>query len=105
MLDLLRDRPEVLARQVTLPQANKVREFIASGFPLSEKGPRQYMEQHPHPELDQALAWPLVVNQFVADIVHGVPPFPQVRESLQKMAPVVDMMVVSATPIEALERE
>ncbi|PKN91261.1 MAG: haloacid dehalogenase [Chloroflexi bacterium HGW-Chloroflexi-6] len=104
-LDLLRGRPEVLARQADVPQANKVREFIASGFPLSEKGLLQYKEQHPHPELDQAQAWSLGVNQSIADIVHGVPPFPQVRESLQKMAPVADMMVVSATPIEALERE
>ena len=34
-----------------------------------------------------------------------MPPFPHVRESLQKMAPSVDLMVVSATPVDALERE
>ena len=38
-------------------------------------------------------------------MVRGVPPFPFVRESLQKLCPAADVLVVSATPQEALERE
>jgi len=34
-----------------------------------------------------------------------VPPFPYVRECLEKLATKADVMVVSATPQEALERE
>jgi len=45
------------------------------------------------------------VNDSVADIVHGVPPFPCVRESLAFLADKADMLVVSATPVEALVRE
>jgi phosphoglycolate phosphatase-like HAD superfamily hydrolase len=45
------------------------------------------------------------VNETIEKTVHGVPPFPNVRESLQAMAGKIDLMVVSATPLEALERE
>jgi phosphoglycolate phosphatase-like HAD superfamily hydrolase len=38
-------------------------------------------------------------------MVHGVPPFPYVRESLEKLDDFADMIVVSATPGEALTRE
>jgi phosphoglycolate phosphatase-like HAD superfamily hydrolase len=38
-------------------------------------------------------------------MVHGVPPFPWVRESLRALADKADMIVVSATPVEALARE
>jgi phosphoglycolate phosphatase-like HAD superfamily hydrolase len=38
-------------------------------------------------------------------MVKGLPPLPYVRESLEKLAGKVDMMVVSATPAEALRRE
>jgi len=38
-------------------------------------------------------------------MVHDVPPFPFVRECLEKAAPKADMIIVSATPGEALERE
>ena len=106
VFELLAEREEVLARGVNVPQAEKLKEFIASGYPLSDKGLQNYLAQHPsHPELEQGLAWSAGVNETIADMVHGVPPFRYVRESLQKMQGKVDLMVVSATPLEALERE
>jgi len=105
VFDLLRERPEVIKRGVEPPQALKLREFIASGFPLSNEGLRAYMAEHPDPELDTALAWTTGVNAAVADMVHGVPPFPYVRESLEMMQDKADIIVVSATPGEALNRE
>ena len=105
VFDLLRERPEVIARHVAIPQAIKIREFMASGFPLSNDGLRDYVAQHPDPELEQAMAWSKGVNAAVADMVHGVPPFPYVRESLELLHSQADIVVVSATPTEALIRE
>jgi phosphoglycolate phosphatase-like HAD superfamily hydrolase len=56
-------------------------------------------------ELELALEWSKKVNQAVADIVRGIPPFPYVRESLKKIQATADVIVVSATPGEALVRE
>jgi phosphoglycolate phosphatase-like HAD superfamily hydrolase len=105
VFDLLRERPEVLARHAGIPQANQLRAFIDSGFALSNDGLRDYISEHAHPELEQGLAWSEAVNATVADMVHGVPPFPYVRESLEMMQDRADMIVVSATPVEALTRE
>lgn len=105
VFDLLRERPEVQARGVVPPQAPCLREFIASGLPLSNDGLKRYMAAHPDPELEIAWAWTTGVNASVADIVHGVPPFPYVRESLVYLADKADLIVVSATPQEALVRE
>jgi phosphoglycolate phosphatase-like HAD superfamily hydrolase len=103
--DLLRERPEVKARRVCVPEAPRLREFIASGFALSNDGLKNYTAEHPDPELEQAMAWTRAVNAAVADIVHGVPPFPYVRESLEALDGLADVVVVSATPTEALVRE
>jgi phosphoglycolate phosphatase-like HAD superfamily hydrolase len=105
VFELLLDRPDVAARHVHIPEATKVREFIASGKPLSDSGLKVYMAEHPDPELDKAWAWTRAVNETIADLVHGVPPFPYVRESLQKLQGKADVVVVSATPTEALIRE
>jgi len=56
-------------------------------------------------ELELALAWSERVNWSIAEIVKGMPPFPFVRESLEKISPLADVIVVSATPNEALKRE
>ena len=109
VFDLLYDREEVLRREVKITEAAKIREFIqageSEGIPLSNDGLKQYMAEHPDPELDQAWAWTTGVNATVADLVHGVPPFPYVRDSLEALQDKADMIVVSATPYEALARE
>ena len=106
VFDLLRDRADVQARGIRPPEAPRIREFIADdGFPKSNDGLIAYMAEHSDPELDTGLAWTTGVNATVADIVHGVPPFPYVRESLEFLADKADMIVVSATPVEALTRE
>lgn len=106
VFDLLREREAVKARGVEPPRAPCIREFIADdGYPKSNDGLRAYKADHPDPELEQAMAWTEAVNASVADMVHGVAPFPGVRGSLQFLEDKADMIVVSATPLEALTRE
>ena len=104
-LDLLRERPEVINRGSKIAQASKVRDFIASGKPLSNDGLKAYMAEHRDTELEHALRWSKAVNDAVADIVHNLPPFPYVRESLELVQRKADAVVVSATPTEALLKE
>lgn len=107
VFDLLRERPEVIARHAQIPNAASVRAFIAQDrYPHSNDGLRAYQEEiAADPDLQRAWSWTTGVNASVADMVHGVPPFPFVRESLQLMEGQADMVVVSATPTEALTRE
>ena len=106
VFDLLRERPEVQARNITPPQANDIRAFIANdAFPKSNDGLKSYMVDHASAELETAWTWTNSVNNTVTDMVHGIPPYPFVRESLQLLAGKADMIVVSATPLEALVRE
>jgi phosphoglycolate phosphatase-like HAD superfamily hydrolase len=106
VFDLLRERPQVPARGVRPPEASRIREFIADdAYPKSNDGLKAYMEAHPDPELERAWAWTTGVNASVADMVYGVPPFPFLRQSLEFLVDKADMIVVSATPVEALTRE
>ncbi|MBN1918617.1 MAG: HAD hydrolase-like protein [Verrucomicrobia bacterium] len=112
VLDLLEQRPEVQEREVAVPRMAAMRAWIAH-----EKRPANpalkaaiaVMDAAANgdakAELERVLAWSEAVNASVADIVYGVPPFPHVRESLEKAFPEADMIVVSATPGEALVRE
>ena len=107
VFDLLREREEVRRRHVTIPEANSLRAFIKQNrYSHSDDGLRAYMADHPgDPELERGLAWTTAINATVADMVHGVPPFPFVRESLEALSDKADMIVVSATPCRALEQE
>ncbi|NDJ77500.1 MAG: HAD family hydrolase [Chloroflexi bacterium] len=107
VFDLLRERDDVVRRQVAIPEAKSLRAFIDQDqYPHSNDGLRGYMSENAGDrELERGLAWTTAVNDTVADMVHGVPPFPYVRESLAAMHDQADMIVVSATPCAALEKE
>jgi phosphoglycolate phosphatase-like HAD superfamily hydrolase len=106
VFDLLSERKEVQARNARIPEASRLRAFIAAeDYPNSNDGLMAYMAAQPDPELEKGLAWSLAVNATIADMVHGIPPFPYLRESLDFLQDKADMMVISQTPNEALERE
>ncbi len=104
-LRLLQDWPEAAARGFRVPDLTPFEAFVDSGFPPSNAGLADYMRQRPHPLLDRVMEWSLAVNAAVKDIVEGVPPFPKVRDALDKMTAAADLVVVSGTPGEALNRE
>ncbi len=105
VFDLLKERPDVQRRGAAIPDVPALKDFIDSGVPLGNPSLKEAVEKSGDPVLTQALAWSEAVNATIADMVHGVPPFPFVRESLEKLSRQADVMVVSATPSEALQRE
>ena len=106
LLDLLRDRVEVAERGVTIPDYAELSEFVsAPGFPLTDQGIAEYEAAHPSETIERAIRWGIAVNASIADMVHGCGPFPGVREAFEAMAPDVDCMTVSATPLHALQYE
>ena len=104
-LDLLAERDEVRMRKVEVPKLNSLREWIRRENKLGNPALKAEIKRNPDPELKQVLAWSLDVNTAVKKIVHNLPPFPNVRESLEKLQSNVDIVVVSQTPGEALIRE
>lgn len=104
-VDLLHDRPEVQRRGVKLPELKSLRAWIQRETKLSNPTLEKEVAATGDAELAQALAWSKDVNETIAATVEGVPPFPFVRESLEKLAPVADMVVCSATPNAALQAE
>jgi len=105
-LELLSDRKEVLEREFVTPELKELKEYVAAGRPLNNAGLEEYMKEHPESEeIRNILAWSYDVNERIGEMVHSVPPFPHVRENLEKLAEVADIVIVSATQTLALERE
>ena len=105
VFDLLSERPEVLARKVRMPEVPSLREWEKTETKLGNPALKAALKKTDDSVLKQALAWSEAVNTTIEDIVHDVPPFPFVRESLVALSSVADIMVVSQTPGEALKRE
>lgn len=104
-MDLLEERPEVTARQVTVPKLQGVREWIERETKLAMPALEAEVASNNNADLKLACEWSQAVNDTIDDLVHDVPPFPFVRQSLDKLQAVADMIVCSATPNKALNNE
>jgi len=102
---LLGERKEVQARNAVMPDLSPVIEWTGKETKLGNPALEAYARQVSDRVIDLTLQWSKKVNEDIATLVFGVPPFPFVRESLEKLAPLADTMVVSQTPLEALVRE
>ena len=105
VFDLLEEWPDVQKRNADIPKAEKLRAWIAREDKLGNPALIAEVVRNGDPEMQQVLDWSNAVNASVEHIVYGVPPFPLVRESLEKISRWADIIVCSGTPGEALARE
>jgi len=104
-LEMLANRKEVQARGFTPRDVTALKNWLASEKQHGNASLKKAVEQTQNPLLIQTLDWSEAVNTKIAEMVYGVPPFPLVKQSLQRALNDCDMLVASQTPKEALERE
>jgi phosphoglycolate phosphatase-like HAD superfamily hydrolase len=105
VLDVLAERDEVKERGFKVPQLKSLQEWVESGAPLGNQSLEEEVSKTGDPILAKTLEWSYAINRAIEELVSGIPPFPCVRESLIKISGNADLICVSQTPAEALERE
>ncbi len=103
-LDWLERMPAVAARGFRVPVLTGLRDWV-SGNPQPSGPQLAAAAAGGDPDLAVALAWTEAVDADIARLVHGVPPFPSMPAALARLAGRADVVVVSSTPVAALERE
>src|SRR5437870_6046920 len=101
-LNLLRQRPEVMARKVAVGETAALDAWISRENKLTNSTLKKEIETG-NKGLEPVLDWSMAVNRMIEEMVKGVPPFPSFRECLGMMIEKADVIVVSQTPTEALE--
>lgn len=107
-LELLGARKEARERGYVCPDLTPLKQWIKETDSLSAKGIREYAEAHDgdlDPVLATAARWSAEVDENIERIVHGVAPLPGVKEAFAEIAQFADIVIVSATPHEAIVRE
>ena len=105
VLRWLQDRPEVRARGVMIDIPPSLLDWMHKETKLGNPALEKVVAATGDPGLRRTLAWSVAINETVEKIVRGVPPFPFVRQSVETLYPQADILVISATPQEALTRE
>lgn len=102
VFELLQERDEIRQIGFELPDITPLRKWVQTEPVLNNDNLARHTG---NPVMKRTLEWSLEMNRRTAQMVHGIPPFPAVRECLEKLQQHVDIIIVSATPREALLRE
>lgn len=105
VFEWLNRRPEVQTRGVRIEIPSGLTEWLRREPKPSRITLTAEFQRTGDADLKRVLEWSDAVDAAIAEMVRGVPPFPSVRPCLAKLNPVADVLVVSATPGEALRRE
>ncbi|TKG90451.1 HAD family hydrolase [Puteibacter caeruleilacunae] len=103
--ELIVERPEVKARNFEAPNIQAVKDWVSKETKLGNPALERYVSEVNDAIINQTFGWSVAVNETITGMVHGMPPFPYVKESLERITLQADAIVVSQTPVEALVRE
>ena len=107
-LELLGTRKEAQERGYVCPDLTPLKKWIEETDSLSAIGIKEYAAAHGgdmDPVLATAARWSAEVDENIERIVHGVAPLPGVKEAFAEISRFADIVIVSATPHEAIVRE
>jgi phosphoglycolate phosphatase-like HAD superfamily hydrolase len=105
VFELLNDRKEIREGGFRLPDLSSLREWVKIETKLGNDNLRRYFESNHDPDLEKVVRWSEEVNRDITMWLRNIPPFPHARTSLEKISSFADIVIVSQTPLEALNRE
>ncbi|MEE4214650.1 MAG: hypothetical protein V2I34_06260 [Bacteroidales bacterium] len=105
VFELLEKREEVKEAGLKLPGMRALKEWISSETKLGNETLRQYCKSHPDESLELILDWSESVNADISKWLKGISPFRNAVACIREISDYADSIVVSQTPLEALERE
>jgi phosphoglycolate phosphatase-like HAD superfamily hydrolase len=105
VFELLAERKEVIESGVRLPDLSSLKAWVSTETKLGNAALRKRCEENPDKSLEIVLKWSEAVNREIGEWLRDIPPFSHAVRAMEKMSETADIMVVSQTPLEALERE
>lgn len=107
----LREQPEVnkvmTEKEIAFPDTTTLDAYIEIYKNISLGNPtlEEYIQKKKKDSLSRLLAWSKAVNSTIADKIKNIPPFDYVKNTFSLASQNADLVVVSQTPYEALDRE
>jgi phosphoglycolate phosphatase-like HAD superfamily hydrolase len=105
VFELLSERKEIKDSGYILPDLTALKEWVSIESSFGNANLRKYFESNYTPELEKVVRWTEAVNEDISKWLRNIPPFPHAKAAIKEMSAFADMMVVSQTPLEALDRE
>ncbi|MCE5346671.1 MAG: HAD hydrolase-like protein [Bacteroidales bacterium] len=105
VFELLNERAEIRDSGYKLPDMTPLKNWIRIETKLGNTSLRKYYESHYNPDLEKVVKWTEAVNDDIRRYLRNIPSFPHAAAAIKEISQYADLIIVSQTPLEALDRE
>jgi phosphoglycolate phosphatase-like HAD superfamily hydrolase len=105
VFELLNKREEIRENGFVLTDLSALQKWVKTETKLSNANLRKYYDSNYDPDLEKVVRWTEAVNNDITSWLRNIPPFSYAKPSIEKIYSSADIVIVSQTPLEALERE
>lgn len=105
VFELLGKREEIKNTGCKLPDLTSLRKWVNVETKLGNATLRNYFESDYSPDLEKVVQWTETVNEDINKWLRNIPPFPHAVAAIKEISSIADLIIVSQTPLEALDRE
>jgi phosphoglycolate phosphatase-like HAD superfamily hydrolase len=105
VFELLHERKEIRDTGFKLPDLSSLKEWVRTETKLGNANLLKYFESHYNPDLEKVVRWTEAVNKDITYWLRDIPIFPHAKQAIEKTSAFADLIIVSQTPFEALDRE
>ena len=105
VFELLEKRKKIIDQNIKLPELSSLKAWLKKETKLSNDNLLTYFESNYDANLEKVVKWTEAVNTDITTRLRSIPPFRHARLAVEQLSTVADIVIVSQTPLEALERE
>jgi phosphoglycolate phosphatase-like HAD superfamily hydrolase len=105
VFELLSERDEIIECGCLLPDLTSLKKWIKIESKMGNDNLRNYFESNYDHDLEKVVSWTEAVNKDINEWLRNIPPFAHAKSAIEKMSSLADLIIVSQTPLEALDRE
>jgi phosphoglycolate phosphatase-like HAD superfamily hydrolase len=105
VFDLLSESRQIRNSTLILPDLSTFRKWVETETKLSNATLHKYFESNYDPGIEKVLKWSEAVNEEIERLMPAISPFPNALKAIKEISVIADLVIVSQTPFEALDRE
>lgn len=105
VFELISEREEIKDYKNKLPDLTSLKKWVKTETRLGNDSLRKYFESNYNSDLEKVILWSEAVNKEINQWLRNIPPFPHALKAIKIISSFADLIVVSQTPLDALDRE
>lgn len=96
---------ELKRRGIDVGDYSAFKAYVEKTESYSNSSLKEYMSENPDSFLEKVIEWSMLGDKLFFDVANGMPPFKGVKEALEEVCKIADVVVISSASAKGLQED